>query len=602
MYKKLVIITLIFLAAPAAFSTQPLDSSKYIGIDEIKPGMDAWCLTVYEGTKVEKFGLEVISVVRDFEPGRNAILVKGTDPRFIHTGPVLGCSGSPVYIEGRLAGALSFMLTSFSKDPLYAVTPIDEMLRVGEKQVTQNTGQAAESKNLTAWNFASPVDLAAAANTFTQPEPAAQPSPSGAIPLPTVLVTSQLPAGAVSQLTTACSPLGFVPVSGLGGGSADANLAKNTNFEPGGTAVVPLVNGDLKVAALGTVTEVVGNKVYAFGHSLLGYGETDLPLATGQVNTVVASLMRSFKFGNALEVRGALTTDEATAIVGTIGKRAKTIPLTIRIDRYNDASRTYNCQMVSNEMLSPMMLLTALSAATSMRGPLPPEHCISYKITVGLDGFAPIVFENISSGDSASSMLKEGISTVGLLLNNPYQKVSILSVDIEAKILSRNIVSHIWSLALSDAKVKAGQTVDVSVVVEPYLAAKKTYDLSLRIPDNLKPGEYDLTVTGATGYEQFLRRSAPEKFRADNLPNLLEAIRNVADIRRDRLYLVFVLPASGVAIENAVLSDLPPSKAVVLQDDKRAMNFRPCQSWIEKSVPTDSIVGDSRTVHIKVEE
>jgi hypothetical protein len=595
---KSVTILFVLFCASVCFSAGlsfGLDKTRYIALDDVRPGMQAYCLTVYEGTKIEKFGLEVVSIVKNFEPGRNAIIVKGTDPRFIHTGPVLGCSGSPVYIDGKLAGALSFTLTSFSKDPLYGTTPIEEMLKAGEN------GQKIEG-NVSAWNFSQPVDLIAAANTFTRPEPAAQITTSGASELPTVLAVSQMPAGAIEQLNAACSGFGFVSAGGVGGGMADPNLAKDTNFEPGSTAVVPLVDGDMKIAALGTVTDVVGDKVYAFGHGFLGYGQTDMPLATGQVNTVVASLMRSFKFGNALEVKGALTTDEATAVVGTIGKKAKTIPLTIKIDRYNDESQTYHCTMVSNEMLSPMMFMTAVSAAAQMRGPLPPEHSITYKITIGVEGFEPIIFENISSGDDAASMLKESVSVVGLLLNNPYRKLNIKSADIEAKIVPKNILSHIWSLTLSDTKAKAGQTIKVSAVVEPYLAAKQTYDFNLQIPYNLKPGEYELTVTGATGYEHFLRRSAPEKFRTDNLSNLLGAMRNIADIRRDRLYLIFVLPASGVAIENAVLSDLPPSKAVLLQDDKRTLNMRPYQDWIEKNIATDSIVADSKTVRIRVEE
>jgi hypothetical protein len=180
--------------------------------------------------------------------------------------------------------------------------------------------------------------------------------------------------------------------------------------------------------------------------------------------------------------------------------------------------------------------------------------------------------------------------------------VNINSVDVKAAILSKNMVSHIWSVTLSDTKVKAGQTVNVSVVVEPYLAEKKTYDLSLQIPKNLKPGNYELMLTGPRGYEQFLRKSAPERFRTDNLADLLSAMRNIASIRRDKLYMIFVLPPSGVAIENALLSDLPPSKAVLMQDDKRTLNLRPYQDWIEKAVTTDSIISDSKTVRIKVEE
>ena len=141
--------------------------------------------------------------------------------------------------------------------------------------------------------------------------------------LPMVLSVSQLPAGAAERLNAACSQMGFVAATGMSGSNTDANLAKNTNFEPGSVAVVPLIDGDLKVTALGTVTDVVGDTVYAFGHAFLGSGATDLPLATGKVDTVVASLMRSFKLGEMLEVKGALTADTATAVVGTDRQKGK---------------------------------------------------------------------------------------------------------------------------------------------------------------------------------------------------------------------------------------------------------------------------------------
>ncbi|MHC4271922.1 MAG: SpoIVB peptidase S55 domain-containing protein, partial [Planctomycetota bacterium] len=135
----------------------PLDSTKYITIDEVKPGMEAYCLTIFEGTKIEKFDLEVLSIVRNFRPGMDAILVKGLDERFIHTGPVGGCSGSPVYIEGRMAGALAFGWT-FSKDPLYGVTPIKDMLRVGQINNKQTNLNNTDVPGI-AFDYSTPINI-----------------------------------------------------------------------------------------------------------------------------------------------------------------------------------------------------------------------------------------------------------------------------------------------------------------------------------------------------------------------------------------------------------------------------------------------------------
>jgi len=149
------------------------DSNKYISIDEVQPGMKAYCLTCYKGTEIEKFALDVISVVRNISPGRNAILVQSTDERFIHTGPIGGCSGSPVYIDGRLAGALAFAWV-FSKDPLYGVTPIEEMLEVGRaddrRQTPEDKGQKANACRVGfVFDFSKPIDFAEIDKQITDP-------------------------------------------------------------------------------------------------------------------------------------------------------------------------------------------------------------------------------------------------------------------------------------------------------------------------------------------------------------------------------------------------------------------------------------------------
>jgi len=152
---------------------------------------------------------------------------------------------------------------------------------------------------------------------------------------------------------------------------------------PGACLVVPLVSGDITMEAIGTVTEVVGKKIYGFGHSFLGYGPIDLPMATGQVHAVVSSVFRSFKFGSALETIGALTTDEATGVIGRIGAKAKMIPLTIKVERYNDfEERVYNCRIANNRLLTPLVLGPTVAGAALMLGNLPPEHTIEYKVTV----------------------------------------------------------------------------------------------------------------------------------------------------------------------------------------------------------------------------
>ncbi len=573
------------------------DPAKYISVDEVRPGMKAYCLTCYSGTKIDKFDLNVLSIIRNYEPGMDAILVQGTDERFIHTGPVWGCSGSPVYIDGRLAGALAFAYT-YSKDPLYGVTPIKYMLRVG--QAASPSPNPVQQGYLL--DFSGPIDFARidmqiSTSQFSKPR-----SLTGVAALPCPLVTSGLPAQAAEQLNDFVKPLGLAVVSGLGGG-AGANVDENVQLAPGACLAVPLVAGDITMEAIGTVTEVVGDKVYGFGHSFLGYGSVNLPMATGQVHTVASSIARSVKLASAIKIVGALTRDESPAIFGTIGAKPHMFPLSMTIDDYRDTDkRVYNCHIAHNQVLTPNLLRLTLSGAGMRLGDLPPEHMIEYKVSIDAEDIEPITFENVSTDLGLNEMIVETVSPIAMLMNNPYKKVDIRSVDFDVRIVPKSIVSHIWSVDLSNSTVKAGRDIDIDIVIESVLSGKKKYRCSLQVPETLAPGKYELTICGGYGYELFLRKAAPYRFMPQNLSGLAQALRYLLAIERDKLYCILALPPSGLAIEKAELPDLPPTKALILQNEKRMLNTQPYQHWLEKRIEVGAVITERKSIRITVEK
>jgi hypothetical protein len=588
------------------------DSAKYISIDEIQPGMEAYFLTCYRGTEIEKFDLDVLSIVRNIKPGSDAILVQGTDERLIETGPVLGCSGSPVYIDGRLAGAVAYVPGGlFSKDPLYAVTPIEEMLRVGQgtlKREREGLGNKVSSSERSVdqsgfvFDFSKPIDFAEIGEQITTPRRSRSDRAAGGIILPCPLITSSLPAEVCEQLDALVKPFGLMAVSGIGGRAERSANAQDVQLVPGACLAVPLVTGDIEMEVLGTVTEVVGDKVYGFGHSFLGYGPIDLPMATGHVHTVVSNLSISSKLASAFAVVGALRTDESAAVCGQIGAKARMILVTIRVDRYNDTEpRVYNCQVAYNQLLTPGLLRAAVSGAALYLGDFPPDHMIEYDVAIGIDDARSIRFENVSTELGLAEMIAETTGSVALLMNNPYGEVDIRSIDFDVRIVPQNIVSHIWSVNLSDSKAKAGQEINVGVIVESFLAGKKKYEFTVRIPDELAPGRYDLTVCGSYEYERFLRKAVPYRFVAQDLSSLLEALNNALRVPRAKLYCLLALPASGVTVERAELPDLPATKALVLQDGKRTVRIQPYPHWLEKSLDTGTVVVDKKVIRVTVE-
>ncbi len=573
------------------------DNKKYISIDEIKPGMDAYCLTVYEGTNIEKFGLVVLDVVRGLQPGRNAILVKGTDERFIHTGPVAGCSGSPVYIDGRLAGALAFGWF-YSKDPLYGVTPIAEMLPVGQQP--QKTEDAKNSHAL-AFDFSQPLDLKIIAEQIANPAPLSASATNGLSVLPSPLVTSGLHPDVLDQLNSIMTPYGFMPVAGAGTSSYNSN--QNINLSPGSCLSVPLVTGDIRLEIIGTVTEVRGKHVYGFGHSFLGYGKTDLPMATGRVHTVVSTLTRSFKLGSGIEIVGALTSDESTAVHGIIGQQASMIPLTIQVERYNaPQTKIYNCKVANNRILTPVLFRICASGAALVRGNLPPDHSVEYEATIAIKDARNITFRNVSTGMSIANLATEISAVTAILMNNPYKNLDIESVDMKINIIPESIASRLWSVDMVDSELKASEIVKLAVTLETFRSEKTKYNLDLKLPENLPPGKYDLLICGGKSYLQFLRKTTPFKFIPQNLTELIDALDNILQVKRDKLYCILLLPTGGITLESAELPDLPPTKTLILQDTKRTLRSFPYRRWIEKNITTGTIILDQKVMKLTVKK
>lgn len=591
---------------PGRFSTAAVpegledvwDPARHIGIDQIEPGMEAYCLTEYGAAGVEKFSLEVVDVVRNIEPGKNAIMVKGTDERFIHTGPVAGCSGSPVYIDGRLAGALAFTWP-YVKDPLYGATPIAEMLMVGRG------GRSEDGAGQTglAIDFTAPIDLAEVDGQLRNAAIKAARGAGGTRYLPCPLVTAGLPAAVGEQLNELVGPMGFMVVAGGASGQGNMDSPGDARFVPGASLAVPMVSGDITLCAYGTVTDVVGDTVYGFGHSLLGYGQVDLPIATARVHTVVSSIASSFKLASVVETVGALAIDESAGVIGRIGATARTIPLTIRVDRYNDSQqRTYNCRIAYNRLITPLYLRATLAGAALQLGDLPPDHTVEYKAAIGLEGGRSVAFENVSTELGLNELIIESIGSLGMLMNNPYERVGIESLDFEMRILPKNIISHIWSAELSDSKVKAGHSVDVEVVLESVLADKKKYKYRVEIPGDLRPGKYELTICGSRDYERFLVKAVPYRFVAQNLPQLIDALNDSLKIDRDKLYFLLALPPDGVTVEKAELPDLPATRALVLRDAKRTLTVLPHSHWIEHSFDVGTVIIDKKSLNITVEK
>lgn len=598
----ILLLVFVILGFSTSDGSEQLDKSKYITIDEIQAGMKGYCLSCLEGTEVEKFDLEVVSVVFNMNAGRDAILVKIDDERFIHAGVIAGCSGSPVYIDGRLAGAMAFGWSN-SKDPIYGVTPIEDMLEAGRGG--DSGGDLGARLSGIIFDYTEPLSFAEVDKRFRNFLESRSQYSGGMPALRCPVVISGLPNSVMERLGAELESYGLMAVAGPSGSASTKVTAARSDvqLEPGSSLLIPLVIGDITMLATGTATDVIGDTVYGLGHGLLTYGPVDLPMATGQIHTVVASRVRSFKIASMLGIVGALKIDEATAVRGQIGAEAYMLPMTVKVDRYNDIEqKVFNCRIAYNRLLTGSIIGAVISGAALYSGDLPPDNVLEYKVSIGIEGAGTIAFENISTGQGISDVFLETVNSIRLLMNNPFREVSIESIDVEIQIEPENIASHIWSVQLLDSTVKAGEPIDIEVVLESVLSPKRRLRYSITVPEDLEPGEYNLIVCGGSEYLRFLNQTVPYRFAATNFKTLIEAMKEILSVERDRLYCILLLPAGGIVLEKAELSDLPATKALVLSDSRRALDAQPYRHWIEKSSKTGTIIADKKTLKVKVEE
>lgn len=564
-------------------------ANPYISIDEVTADMEAYCLTVFSGMQVERFPLKILSVVRGYRPGQNMILVIGTDERFQHSGAVHGCSGSPVYIDGRLAGALAAGWDG-SLDALYMVRPIEDMLSVGSGE-----GAPAGAAN-TAFHFdlSEPLSLAAVYQQSMDQFQERRREQGTLIPL-----SSSLPSPVRDAFRSPLQQMGFVPVNAP---AALPTVNEATDLTLGGVLAVVLCGGDISFSATGTVTEIIGDQVYGFGHSFQGIGPVNLPMAAGVVHTVVASRTSSFKFSSPGPILGTLEFDQSFAVRGTMGTEPKTIPLTIHVDRYNAPQpRTYNCYLASDRTYTPMILQLALDGAALLHGDLPPEHTVAYEAQVKLKGREPLVLKNTTSGQGPSEIEQNLYSIATLAMNNPFEALEIESIEAGLTITPEDRTVSIQAVDVSQTRVKPGQTISIAVSMQSFRSEPSSAVIDFTVPQNLAAGTYSLQVMGGTSYRRYVSTLSPQRFRAFDIETMMQALRRLNSFRNEGLYAVMPIPATGIVLQQHELPQLPQTKMLLMQDTKRLRPIAAYQDWTESRSDLDKIVQGTAEIEITVE-
>lgn len=535
---------------------------RYMPLSEVRPGMSGVGKTTLVGSEITEFEIVVLAVLKNVSPGRDLIMVRCRGAGLEETGVVAGMSGSPVYVDDRLVGAMAYAF-QWSKAPIAGVQPIEQMLEVADRSPPADRPPSARRADA---DLAVSIPASALGDT-----PAPVPIPGRETfqmrSIRTPLMVSGASPRLLAHLGEQLAPFGLVPMQG---GAAPADLVAGARLEPGAPLAVSLVRGDMDVTAMGTITEVAGDRVYGFGHSLIGLGEADYPLMTGVAQTVVPSLAASFRLGAPAKEVGRLLRDEETAVFGRLGdERAPMVPLrvTVRGPGAGD-ERSFRYEVIRHRLFSPILASAATLNSLLVRSEWPIDHTVAYRVAVKPVGRDPIVRENFAvSPGGAMRVMVQVHSIVSLLMGNSFEPLMVESIDVSADVEPKSRLATIETARLLTNAVRPGGTVAAEVRIRPWRGEPFWMPLSVAVPGDYPEGTYRLTFSGADEALRQEARENPARFRPRDIEGLLWVLRH--DLARNQLFTRLEAPGEGLAVGDEELPNLPPSMRAILSDAAR---------------------------------
>jgi hypothetical protein len=588
-------------------------ASPQMSVADIRPGMTGVGRTVFNGTQVEEFKAHIIGVIENvIGTQRNLILAKLEGGPLANTGVIPGMSGSPVYIDGQLIGAVSYALGSFSKEPIAGITPIAEM--------TDATAFAAPRAPGTRVHVDFPITPDSLVGAFSKAlnwnRPFAErPADTQLVgvsglagvggeigtmlrPIATPLVMSGVEPGFADPLVAAFRNSGFVPM-----GTAGAGRPGMADFEgplkPGDAVGVTFVSGDLELGATGTVTHIDDNKVYAFGHPMYNLGPIEFPMTRAYVYTVLPSLFSSAKLSSTGEVIGTFQQDRATAIAGRLGPGPSLLPVTMTLEADRGGNRTFKFSAVKDQLFGPLMTYTALVNTLTSYERQFGTATYSVEGRLRLRNHEPIVLDNMFAGENAASNTSAYVvAPITALVNNEYESVDMEGLEISVKSTERPRTATLERVWLDDPRPRPGRTVPLKVLLRSYRGEDIIQTIPIEIPSNAK-GNLALMVSDGQRLNQTEQREARLP-QPRSVPQLVRALNKAR--RNNTIYVKLLGSDAGAVVSGELLSSLPPSVLAVLEADRSSGNVNPLQTATlgEWQLRTEEAVSGVRTLTIQV--
>jgi hypothetical protein len=618
----LVATTVLISSFSPAVSAQTQTSS-FMSVDEVRPGMKGYGRTVFQGTKIEQFDVELLGVLKNYAPKQDMILARLSGGPLAHTGVIAGMSGSPVYVDGKLLGAVAFSFP-FATEPIAGIQPIQQMLglldqknadpsRKIAQQAVPGSGEGAVllAESPTAFIYSQFQKLAAGKPLYQLFLPQSLSGLEGTAPSSTSLSRIQTPLfvsgatqAALQQFGPMFSSFGFSPVQGGGGGSAQ-NLvgATPSKVEPGSSINVELIRGDLSWSANGTVTYVDGNKVYAFGHPNLTAGPTDVPMSAGYVISLLPNLQNSFKLAVPLDVVGSFQQDRSTGIAGTLGSTSRMIPVNVTVHSSLNTVNKYKFEVAADRFLAaPLMNFIVFNAITASERALG-EMTLYVSGQIRLKDQQPVNIGNVFSSDMNGPAMASiaAVSPLQYLLMAGYDGVVIDDINLDITSMDRKTNAQLERISVNKAELAPGETVTLTAYLRTSAAETVIEQYPVQIPAGLPPGPVQLVVGDGTTVTSIDIRRGPSGVPA----GLKQVINELNKLRKnDRLYIKVVSSEPGVVIGGEEFPSLPPSMAALINTDRsssRSVSGLPSSTVREYELPQSKfVIQGQRTLSLTI--
>ena len=585
-------LRLLLLAAILAAPIGAAAKEEIITVGELRPGMKGYGLTVFEGTEPEHFDVEVVSVVPNFLLRQSIILIRVDHPVTDHSGIIGGMSGSPIYIEGRLAGALAYGWR-FHKDPIAGVTPIENMLAVLERKV--RTGREPVL----------PMRLARAMEPLLRDEASHGALPAGPffesfsrhedasiLPARTPMTLSGFAGKAMSMLEEALSPFGIDPV--MGGGSA-SSAEDPGRFVPGGALGVQLVRGDMNATGIGTVTTVRGDDVLAFGHPMMNMGQGALPVTTARIHTVIASVNRSNKLGSPMSPIGSLVQDRQACIAARTDRTAPMIPVTFHIeDPRSRFEESYSVEIVSHRLLTARILHAVLVNIIQNAASDATDVTAQIEGVMKISGRDPITLHDAGVSRRGLTPLAAYFRPSGIVsavLSNPFEDADIESLEFDVTLRYGLEQSTIVGAFLTAENPLPGEVVNLNVRVRSYGGEESLFTVPIEFPEASGGDKVSITVGGGDAVSPVM--PVPR-----NLDDMLANVRRFYPPKS--IVVVTEVPGEGLSLRGRVLERLPDFAVSALKPAVGDQGMSSHKTSVRKVYPTSHVMVGKQTVSVTV--